>query len=299
MSLQNSSLSEEQLLNAVTRALSQYISETDPYILFNGLLNELLELTKSEYGFIGEVFHSHNNDPYIKSYATTDISWDEDTQQLYNKMKKKGMEFSKLDSLYGTVLKTGEAVISNQPSTDPRSYGIPKGHPPLNKFLGLPFYSSRELLGVVGIANRRGGYEQWLVEYLKPFLTTCGNLIQAYRNNLKLQQIKIELIQYQQRLTELGENISLGNGYEYNFNRSSLLKNHLPVLLTRNESLFLHRLVKYKNQVVNYQEIEQHVWNNVIVGESSLRTLTHKLRKKLPGLSIKTISGVGYMIKVS
>jgi hypothetical protein len=287
---------EVHLLNAITRALSQFIAETDPYILFDGLLSKLLELTDSEYGFIGEVFYSNEGSPFIKSYATTNIAWSEDTHRLYLKAKKNGMIFSNLDSLYGSVLQTGQPVLSNQPSSDPRSSGIPKGHPPLNAFIGLPFYGGGKLLGMVGIANRQGGYEQSQIDYLQPFLTTCGNLIQAYRNNLKRQQVEDELLRYQQRLSQLNEKVPLGNGYEFNSAHQTLmLENHL-VILTKKELRLLQLLVDKCGQVASYQELEKGIWKDTIVSESSLRALILRLRKKLPGITIQTVTGIGYLL---
>jgi len=53
----------------------------------------------------------------------------------------------------------------------------------LNSFLGVPFFDhgSENLAGMVGIANRPGGYTQADVEFLEPFVVTCCNLIQAYK----------------------------------------------------------------------------------------------------------------------
>ena len=119
-----------QLTSAITQALSQFIAEANPFILFNGLLDNLLELTDSEYGFIGEVFYDDKGQPYIQSYATTNIAWSAATQKLYSETEQQGMKFSKLHSLYGEVLKTGKYVISNDPFTDSRSGGLPDGHPP-------------------------------------------------------------------------------------------------------------------------------------------------------------------------
>jgi hypothetical protein len=53
----NPIIPEKELLSAITTVLSHYIAETDPYILFCGLLDSLLEMTDSEYGFIGEIFY--------------------------------------------------------------------------------------------------------------------------------------------------------------------------------------------------------------------------------------------------
>jgi len=298
MKLSKSCIPEKSLLAAITTALTQYIIETDPYVLFNGLLDTLLKITNSEYGFIGEVFYLDSNQPFIKNYATTNISWSEETRQLYEESKQKGMIFSNLESLYGDVLKTGELVISNQPFADPRSCGLPQGHPPLNSFMGIPLYGGGKLLGVVGIANKKGGYHKNLAESLHPFLTTCGNLIQAYRHNTKHQQVEIELHQYQARLSTLGETISLGSGYEFKYSPTALLNSGSPVFLTKKELKLLEALVNSRNIVCPYLYAEKHIWENVVVGESSLRSLVRRLRRKLPQIEIKTVSGIGYLLVI-
>ncbi len=287
-------ITERDLLEAITTVLSHYICETNPHVLFNGLLEALLEITDSEYGFIGEVFHDEREQPYVKCYATTNIAWNADTRALYEENRQKGMEFSKLDSLYGSVLKTGQQVISNDPARDPRSGGLPKGHPPLNTFMGLPFYGGGQLLGMVGIANRRPGYDKALAEALHPFLVTCGNLIQAYRNNRRRQDTERELNRYRQLLPE--KQLELGKGYQLCLSPLSLSHNDHPVMLSRKELLLLQILALGMNKPVSAKAIEDHVWQDVVVGGSSLRSLVRRLRNKLPELEIKTLSGTGYML---
>ena len=300
-------LNAVKLLETISQTLSSYITESNPWVLFNGLLDDLLSLTGSEYGFIGEVFY-HQGQPYIRSYATTNIAWSAETRQLYKETADKGMLFSKLDSLYGEVLKTARPVISNNPADDTRSGGLPKGHPPLNSFLGLPFYCGQELQGVVGIANRSTGYEQSLVDYLAPFLSTCSNLIRAYRNNVKRLQIEDELQSYKRRLAAMVRQrsqdsiesevtaITLNQQYDYQTDQQCLYFNRERVNLTRKESLLFSLLASNLNQVVEHRTIEQHIWAEVIVSESSLRALVRRLRKKLPGLTIRTVSGIGYLL---
>ena len=289
---------EASLLKAITEALSQYIVEADPYVLFNGLLETLLELTGSEYGFIGEVFYSEEEKPYIKSYATTNIAWSDETQQLYEETKKNGMVFARLDSLYGAVLTTGQLIISNKPASDSRSGGLPPGHPPLTTFMGIPFFGAGELLGVVGIANRDDGYHQSLANSLSPFLETCGTLIQVYRSNLKKQQLEKKLQQFTEQLSAGTSPIGFGNGYKLILSPPTLSQDGHPVLLTPKEMDLLVLLAKNKNQVVYCLALEKYIWKNVIVGESSLRSLVLRLRKKLPDIAIKTVRGFGFMLRV-
>ncbi|MBA4349363.1 MAG: hypothetical protein C0415_05175 [Thermodesulfovibrio sp.] len=169
------------LLKALSHAQSQFIANIDTHVLFDELLNQLITLTQSEYGYIGEVLYSSEGKPYVKTNAITNIAWNEETRKLYEKFASQGMELHNLKNLIGAVLITGKPVISNNPSTDPRRGGLPEGHPPLNAFLGMPLYKSGKLIGTVGIANRPNGYDEDLIEFLQPFLITCANIIEAHR----------------------------------------------------------------------------------------------------------------------
>ncbi|WP_271271506.1 GAF domain-containing protein [Aliamphritea hakodatensis] len=302
-----------ELLETISQTLSRYITESNPYVLFNGLLDDLLNLTGSEYGFIGETFYSSEGLPYIQSYATTNIGWNKETLRLYEVTAEQGMVFAKLDSLYGAVLKTSRPVISNDPANDPRRGGLPKGHPPLNSFLGLPMCNGSQLQGVVGIANRNGGYDEALIDYLAPFISTCSNLIRAYRNNVRRRQVEDELASYKRRLasvmnkrqmtddtvTTLSAGILVpGDGYRYCLENRTLLFQEQQVHLSRKEALLFHLLASQPGHVVPYPELEQQIWPTVIVDESSLRSLLRRVRQKVPGLNIKTIAGVGCLLLV-
>ena len=96
-----------------------------------------------------------------------------------------GLKFYNLDTLFGRVMTTSQPVISNNPSSDPRAGGIPEGHPPLNHFLGLPFFHNGKMTGMVGISNKPGGYSVADIDFLEPLTVTCSNLIQAYQQKQK------------------------------------------------------------------------------------------------------------------
>ena len=182
------------LLKAVAEAQTSFINnESNKNDVFSSLLSSLLSLTESEYGFIGEVLFTEKRKPFLRTHAITDISWNEDTRRFYQENVEQGLEFFNLDTLFGNVMVTGSPVISNDPSTDRRAGGLPPNHPDLNAFLGLPFYSGERLIGMVGIANRPGGYDEDVAEYLEPFLSTCANLIEATRVEQGRAQLEKEL----------------------------------------------------------------------------------------------------------
>lgn len=154
---------------------------TNSKLMFDGLLRHFLELTASEYGFIGERLVRNNGEPYLKTHSITNIAWDDATHQLYEKHAEKGMEFEKMNSLYGQVIYNGRPLISNDPETDPRACGLPHGHPALDSFLGIPLFIADQYIGMVGIANRTDGYDEEILHYLNPLITSTAALIHAAR----------------------------------------------------------------------------------------------------------------------
>ncbi|MBF0537454.1 MAG: GAF domain-containing protein [Nitrospirae bacterium] len=196
-----------KLLELIRHVQAQFILSAAPNILFTEVLDSLLVLTESEYGFIGEALNTSGGQPYMRTFAITSASWTQEIRDYYKDNSPKGIEFSNVNSLYGSVLTTGQAIISNDPLTDPRRGSLPAWHPPIKSFLGMPFYSGRVMVGMVGIANRPGGYRDEHVEFLQPFLTTCGNIIMAYKSEQLRRQTETSLMIKTQQLEELNSHL--------------------------------------------------------------------------------------------
>ncbi|NGZ95199.1 MAG: hypothetical protein CV089_03530 [Nitrospira sp. WS110] len=171
----------ERLLLSISRIQTLYIDEARPDALFHVLVEELLTITDSEYGFIGDVLRTAEQMPYLRTQAITDLSWNEETKALMAQHAS-NLEFRNLNTLFGQVMTTGCPVMANDSASDPRAGGLPPGHPPIHAFLGLPIYRGEVLIGLLGIANRPGGYDEAIVAYLEPFLSTCGQVLEGYRN---------------------------------------------------------------------------------------------------------------------
>ena len=210
------------LLNALGDAQTSYISDTSPNELFDNLLGELLKITKSEYGFIGQTLTNEKGEPYLKNFATTNIAWNKETSTFYEKHKDEGLEFTNMESLFGLVITTGEPIISNDAPSDKRGCGIPEGHPPLNSFLGLPCYAKNKLVGMVAIANRPGGYSEEIIDLLKPLLSTTANIIEAFRNDIIRKETEETLKKTEERFKKAQEIAHVGT-WDWDPNSGALL----------------------------------------------------------------------------
>lgn len=208
----------QQLSKIITRAQSQFIRERElRSSAFDGLLEAILELTESEYGFIGEVLYNEAGLPYLKTYNITSIAWDDATLALYKEKAFHGMDFTNLNTLFGATITGGEPVIANDPYQDPRSGGLPEEHLVMNAFLGIPVYYGNELVAMLGIANRPGGYDQALVDFMHPLTTTLGQLVEATR-------IKQRHRQDENRLAMVIEGTNIGT-WEWNIQTGETIFN--------------------------------------------------------------------------
>ena len=191
--IENKNLEQKKLLELTQKCLTDYVGKADFKKVSDNLLLALLEITNSEYGFIGEVLYDELGHRYLKTFAISNISWDESSQKYYEDNLSSGMEFRNLDTLFGEVLKTSKPVISNSPNEDSRAGGLPGGHPRLNSFLGMPIYYGDVFIGMYGLANREGGYDETLMDFLQPYNTSYGVILNARRSDLANKESAKEL----------------------------------------------------------------------------------------------------------
>lgn len=187
---------QRMLLSLLHIGMTQYVADsTDLRKSMEYMLNSLLGITKSEYGFTGEILLDDSGKRYLKTHAISNIAWDEDTKAFYDENAPTGLEFRNHNSLFGHTLATGEAVISNDPANDPRSHGLPKGHPSLDHFMGVPVFYGDEMVGMYGIANREEGYDEDIKEFLEPFNSTYAVMIVSNRLKRQEYEAQEELLQ--------------------------------------------------------------------------------------------------------
>jgi PAS domain S-box-containing protein len=78
-------LRHHRLLETISRVQSEFLAHADPQNVFGRMLETLLQVTDSAYGFIGEVLHRSDGHPYLKTYAISNIAWDDATRDFYER----------------------------------------------------------------------------------------------------------------------------------------------------------------------------------------------------------------------
>lgn len=74
----------EELLDTIAHVQREFFQSASPKVVFGGLLEGLLDLMSSEYGFIGEIKYEDDGTKYLQTHAITNIAWNQATRQFYD-----------------------------------------------------------------------------------------------------------------------------------------------------------------------------------------------------------------------
>ncbi|HJV62621.1 MAG TPA: ATP-binding protein [Albitalea sp.] len=201
-----------ELSAIISRVQSRFIRAAAPTEVFHPLLTDLLQFTRSGYGFVAEVCRdADSGQPFLRILVLDEIGTADGTRSLRDMPRHdQPLEFHNLDSLLGAAVRSGEAVIANDPSHDSRRGGLPPGHPELRCFLGVPLFHGGEMAGMVGLANRPEGYDAALVEFLQPLFSSVATILGAVRLDADRRQAEQALRESEERLRATFEMAAVG-----------------------------------------------------------------------------------------
>ncbi|KAG2379417.1 hypothetical protein C9374_006534, partial [Naegleria lovaniensis] len=254
------------LLRAIYNAqLSAAVHIENPSRLFLDLLNEVLCLLRCGYGYIGELKHDEFGKPFLHSHALSfaKTKLTDEARDLFARVSSCNFKFNNMNTLFGHVLLTGEAIVTNDPKNHPKRSPnhLPKGHPRMDSFLGVPLLFNNELVGMIGLANKAGGFHESDVTFLEPLCTTCSSIIVAWRYYLDREEAREKL-----RLS--------------NLNLEHKILQRTQELLQSNCKLSdeVERRRKIEQELLEQQKISERV---MLEKENFLRNVSHDCRTPL------------------
>jgi PAS domain S-box-containing protein len=147
------------------------------------VLERTRELTRSPYGFVGYL------DPrtgYLISPTLTRDIW----QTCEMPDEHKNIVFERFSGLWGWVLQHRAPLLTNNPSEDLRSSGIPEGHVPIHRFLSAPAMIGDTLVGQIALANSDQPYTERDLVLVERLASLYAITIQRKRSEEALQESK-------------------------------------------------------------------------------------------------------------
>ncbi len=186
------------LLDGIGRILIAALTSRSEEELGKFCLAVAEEVTQSKFGFISEL----GPDGLLHNIAISDPGWKLCTMNDKTGHRKLVGDF-KLHGLYGRVFADGKPFFTNDPKTHPDSIGLPKGHPPLTAFLGVPLRYEGKTIGMIAVGNRDGGYRAGDMDLLHSFSVA---IVQAFMR----KRAEKELETSKQRIDHILESINDG-----------------------------------------------------------------------------------------
>ena len=170
-----------QLLKAVVTTQSQFVSDIDPEMLFQHILDHVFSMSYCRFGFIASL----DQDQQLQIQAFNNKDWNVDTVNDYmrHRLKDDFKQWYAEDNPIFEALKEGAFRTSYETTID-----LP--YPWLKNFAGVALFSGAEKVGMLGIGNYPT-YEERLDAHMfvriNPLLVTTGNTIKAWTNHQKLR----------------------------------------------------------------------------------------------------------------
>ncbi|RZL09589.1 MAG: PAS domain S-box protein [Rubrivivax sp.] len=171
MSNPPSALPSCSLTELVQQLSARYVRGASATDIFEALLPDLLAFTGSARGFIGRLAHDGQS-RHLQVFSPSGSAWPETGTGAPGRLALHGT-----DTLFGHVISTGQAVISNDAAHDPRGRDTALGR--IDQFLGVPLFHGGTLVGMLGLANRPAGYDLAMVQALHPALSVLANIVGA------------------------------------------------------------------------------------------------------------------------
>lgn len=135
------------------------------------------------------------------------------------------------------------------------------------------------------------------VEYLLEAVSL--NLIKYLGKPLKEEEVFEALENCFEQLESKNPSIvQLTDILYYDTFNQSLSEEKKLISLSQYQSMLLNILIKNKNRIVSYTEIENEIWYDKVMTADSLRTLVRKTRKLVGKEIIENISKTGYRINL-
>ncbi|HKZ70549.1 MAG TPA: GAF domain-containing protein, partial [Anaerolineales bacterium] len=146
-------------------------------------LHHCLELTESQFGFIGL------NAPDGKAMDVAAIRGFHPARDFYQQAHLIPLR----PNIFARAVLENRPVRSVDATTDDRRVGQPRGHPPVRAFLGVPLRVREEPVGMIGVANRPAPYDDDHEHLLVTYAAQVAIAIHNAQLNEELASAKAEL----------------------------------------------------------------------------------------------------------
>lgn len=168
-----------ELLAAVAAIQRRFIADPSSPLAFSEALRWLVESTESEFGFIAETEPMDRGKWQLNLHASFAQPAADTARTTTNGETLSDPELRAFSQLPDEVIRSKRVVIRNSIEREPRRNGS-AAMQSLVSFCGLPLFDDDGgFVGLVGLANRTGGYADDCAVPLQPMCDALGVMVAA------------------------------------------------------------------------------------------------------------------------
>ena len=182
-----------ELLNRIRTAQGHFIAIAGLEKVFDEMIGIAVSYSASDFGFIAQIPDETTGESAVKFYGIPDATLNDETVGRVDLVGADGSVFLTCKELFTAVLGSGEAVMAHARKAGSREGDGFHGNPCVENFLGVPVFHGLEKVGVIGLINRIGGYDQDFLKELDPFIAAIGSMIVADRDEIRRSKVEGEL----------------------------------------------------------------------------------------------------------
>lgn len=219
---------KQQLERIINKAQSIFISENDIKSALHTLLHDSLTASNSTLGFISQVDRDSSGKPFIRALVFSSTLKNQRTFEKFREANfTENGAYRDLDQLLDTIMQSGKMVVINNPGRDVRAENSSGEHSDINNLLGIPIFSGREQVAILGLANSPSDYQPEHAKKLEPILKTIAQFVQTMNHEQRHAQDRAALEANTQRTQTILNDIADGiitidkQGIVHSFNHAA------------------------------------------------------------------------------
>lgn len=186
-------MSKNHIIESINTLNQQYEEKKDPVQVYTTMLGEFISMSESAQGFIAEL----NNDGVLPASLTPLVSSVKGMKiepgMVMEKIQTAQTEFSWLADHIKQALNSDKPYMATIPGAKngkQNAAGNKEASPdnPEHSLLSLPLIAGQNMIGLVCLMDRPGGYDKKLADYLSPLCSASSHIASEIRQGKQLAE---------------------------------------------------------------------------------------------------------------